>query len=209
MSTSGNATSYGAKLAYRTATNNRGSLIPTTHNDFRTPRWVRISRFGNIFTAEASEDGAAWVVLGSALEPAVDRALLAPSAGDAPPMLWIETARYVRERGEFFWTGFTLGIEEETLSMIAAVGPFRTGAQVVASRTATAGDQVNVCTDIARAVPTFDASDGSVQLITEVESVSEPAYNLELVWSNEVNRLQAVTLTPGDPPTTEQSCELQ
>lgn len=67
--TSGDATGYGAKLAYRTTTSGAASLLPSANNNHRTPRWLRLTRAGNAFFAESSADGTTWTLLGNATVP--------------------------------------------------------------------------------------------------------------------------------------------
>jgi len=63
--TSGDATGFGAKLAYRTTASDDAAVMPSTHNNHRTPRWLRLTRTGNSFFAESSSDGVTWTALGN------------------------------------------------------------------------------------------------------------------------------------------------
>ncbi len=57
--------SFGAKLAYRSSAGSGTALVPSTNNTFLQPCWLRLTRSGVVFTAEASTDGAAWTLLGT------------------------------------------------------------------------------------------------------------------------------------------------
>ncbi len=61
--TSGDATGYGAKLAYRTITAGALAQLPAANNAEITPRWLKLTRFGNTFTAESSANGTSWITL--------------------------------------------------------------------------------------------------------------------------------------------------
>jgi len=61
---SSNANS-GAQFSYRSAANAANVDTLRTANTLSTPCWLRITRAGNTFTAEASPDNIAWTVLGS------------------------------------------------------------------------------------------------------------------------------------------------
>ncbi|HNX34796.1 MAG TPA: Calx-beta domain-containing protein [Kiritimatiellia bacterium] len=58
--------SFGAKLAYRTSAGGGASLMPSASNTLIQPCWLRLTRSGAVFTAEASANGTAWTVLGTA-----------------------------------------------------------------------------------------------------------------------------------------------
>lgn len=58
--TSGDPTTYGAKMGYRTSTGGNLIVGSTTANSDSTPRWLRLTRFGNSFTAESSVNGVNW-----------------------------------------------------------------------------------------------------------------------------------------------------
>lgn len=60
---------FGAKLVYRTTTSGSASELPSTANGFGMPRWLRLTRAGNSFTAEASANGTVWTLLGNATVP--------------------------------------------------------------------------------------------------------------------------------------------
>jgi fibronectin type 3 domain-containing protein len=55
----------GTNLALRTFTDGAVSLLPGTSSALNPPRWVRLTRSGDNFTAETSTDGGAWTTLGS------------------------------------------------------------------------------------------------------------------------------------------------
>lgn len=59
----------GTNLASRAASSTAAVLAPGNSNNLKAPRWVRLSRSGNVFTSETSTDGAAWTLLGSATVP--------------------------------------------------------------------------------------------------------------------------------------------
>lgn len=63
--TSSSAAAFGSKLAYRINAGDGATVTPSADNDLDTPRWLRITRAGNTFTAESSADGTTWTVLGS------------------------------------------------------------------------------------------------------------------------------------------------
>jgi hypothetical protein len=56
----------GANLAIRTVTDGSISLLPGTGNSEFAPRWMRLTRSGDTFTAESSADGSTWTTLGAA-----------------------------------------------------------------------------------------------------------------------------------------------
>ena len=57
---------FGAKLAYRSSAGGGASVLPAANNTLLQPCWLRLTRAGGVFTAEASPDGSAWTVLGTA-----------------------------------------------------------------------------------------------------------------------------------------------
>jgi autotransporter-associated beta strand protein len=59
-------TSFGSLLSTRTAVNSGTTVLPATANNLVLARWMRLSRAGNVFTAETSADGSAWTLLGAA-----------------------------------------------------------------------------------------------------------------------------------------------
>ena len=62
--TTGDAT-LGSKFIYR-ATSGSNSTIAGAANTDSTPRWLRLSRVGNVFTSYSSSDGTNWTTIGSA-----------------------------------------------------------------------------------------------------------------------------------------------
>lgn len=63
------AASYGAKLAYRASAGAGAAVSPSASNALLQPCWLRLTRAGNMISAEASSDGAAWSTLGTAQLP--------------------------------------------------------------------------------------------------------------------------------------------
>ena len=55
----------GANLVIRPSTGGNLTLLPGTSSTLVAPRWVRLTRGGDTFTAETSADGGAWTVLGA------------------------------------------------------------------------------------------------------------------------------------------------
>jgi len=62
----GATSAFGTKLAYRATTGGSATAIPSSANGLYLGCWLRLTRAGSLFTAEASKDGAAWTVLGTA-----------------------------------------------------------------------------------------------------------------------------------------------
>jgi autotransporter-associated beta strand protein len=62
---SSSSTAVGSFLAARSTAGGYPSITPGTANTLIVARWMRLSRAGNVFTAETSADGTAWTVLGS------------------------------------------------------------------------------------------------------------------------------------------------
>ncbi len=56
---------FGSKLTTRTARTGNASASPSAANALRLPCWLRLSRAGQVFTAEHSADGSAWTLLGT------------------------------------------------------------------------------------------------------------------------------------------------
>ncbi|MDX9868209.1 MAG: Calx-beta domain-containing protein, partial [Kiritimatiellia bacterium] len=65
------SSSFGAKLAYRTTTGGSAYALPTSSNALLQPCWLRLTRTGPLFTAEASADGTDWIQLGTISAPAM------------------------------------------------------------------------------------------------------------------------------------------
>ena len=63
---SSDAANFGAKLVYRTAASGAASALPSASNSLVLPRWLRLTRAGDTFTAETSGDGTTWSILGTA-----------------------------------------------------------------------------------------------------------------------------------------------
>ena len=61
----GSGADFGAKLIARTTPSTGCAAQPVAANAFRAPCWLRLSRAGQVFTAEASTDGEIWTVLGT------------------------------------------------------------------------------------------------------------------------------------------------
>ena len=55
----------GTNLAARASAGVAPTLTPNTNNNLQAPRWVRLSRSGNNFTADTSTNGSTWTTLGS------------------------------------------------------------------------------------------------------------------------------------------------
>ncbi len=62
----GATSAFGTKLAYRASAGDSATAIPANANGLYLGCWLRLTRAGPLFTAEASKDGAAWTVLGTA-----------------------------------------------------------------------------------------------------------------------------------------------
>jgi len=62
----GATSAFGTKLAYRVSAGGSATAIPANANGLYLGCWLRLTRAGPLFTAEASKDGAAWTVLGTA-----------------------------------------------------------------------------------------------------------------------------------------------
>jgi autotransporter-associated beta strand protein len=60
------SSTVGTNLAVRTSNKGQIALTPGGSNNQIAPRWVRLTRSGNLFTAETSTDGGVWTLLGSA-----------------------------------------------------------------------------------------------------------------------------------------------
>ncbi len=58
--------SLGSLLSTRTSAGAGATVLPATANNLTLARWMRLSRAGNVFTAETSADGSSWTMLGSA-----------------------------------------------------------------------------------------------------------------------------------------------
>jgi hypothetical protein len=56
----------GTNLATRSTSSGSIALLPGTNNNLLAPRWIRLTRSGNLFTADTSTDGGTWTLLGSA-----------------------------------------------------------------------------------------------------------------------------------------------
>ena len=65
-SVSSASSAFGAKLAYRSSAGGSAAVLPSANNTFLQPCWLRLTRSGGVFTAEASTDGSAWTLLGTA-----------------------------------------------------------------------------------------------------------------------------------------------
>lgn len=63
---SSDAANFGAKLVYRATASAGASVLPSASNSLVLPRWLRLTRSGDVFTAETSSDGSTWTVLGTA-----------------------------------------------------------------------------------------------------------------------------------------------
>ena len=61
----GTSSAFGSKLAYRATTGGGATAIPSSANGLYLGCWLRLTRSGSLFTAEASKDGTDWTVLGS------------------------------------------------------------------------------------------------------------------------------------------------
>lgn len=62
----GSTSAFGTKLAYRASAGGSATAIPASANGLYLGCWLRLTRAGPLFTAEASKDGSAWTVLGTA-----------------------------------------------------------------------------------------------------------------------------------------------
>ncbi|NLG01605.1 MAG: hypothetical protein GX565_15855, partial [Lentisphaerae bacterium] len=62
----GATSAFGTKLAYRASAGGSATAILASANGLYLGCWLRLTRAGPLFTAEASKDGAAWTVLGTA-----------------------------------------------------------------------------------------------------------------------------------------------
>jgi autotransporter-associated beta strand protein len=58
--------SVGAKLGYRASAGGSAAALPSASNGILQPCWLRLTRAGNLFTAEVSKDNVAWTPLGTA-----------------------------------------------------------------------------------------------------------------------------------------------
>lgn len=56
---------FGSKFVTRAAAAAANTATPSTDNNLDTPRWLRLTRFGNTFISEVSPDGTAWTLLGT------------------------------------------------------------------------------------------------------------------------------------------------
>ena len=63
---SSDTANFGTKLVYRTTVSGAASVLPSASNSLVLPRWLRLTRAGDTFTAETSGDGSTWAVLGTA-----------------------------------------------------------------------------------------------------------------------------------------------
>jgi hypothetical protein len=59
------SSTVGANLALRSVTDGAISLLPGAGNNLTAPRWIRIQRSGDTFTADTSTDGGTWTLLGT------------------------------------------------------------------------------------------------------------------------------------------------
>lgn len=59
----------GTNFSKRTTAGGTPVLTPNNSNNLRAPRWVRLTRAGDVFTAEHSSDGTTWIILDCATVP--------------------------------------------------------------------------------------------------------------------------------------------
>ncbi len=62
---------YGTKLLWRGTAGDEAASLPAAANALVVARWLRLTRVGSVFSAETSEDGSSWLLLGSVLLPSV------------------------------------------------------------------------------------------------------------------------------------------